>query len=98
MKSILLQLYDGEIHPAEQYIPKSEEYWKMRREHCHRDDEFIAALKKLEPPLHERFIEITNEQIEESFFENSSMFMNGFRLGVRMIVEVYQNNLSDAEE
>lgn len=31
MKSLLLQLYDGEVFPAEQYTPKLEEYCKLRR-------------------------------------------------------------------
>lgn len=29
MKSLLLQLYDGEVFPAEQYTPKIEEYRKL---------------------------------------------------------------------
>lgn len=33
MKSLLLQLYDGEIYPAEQYAPKAEEYRKLWQEH-----------------------------------------------------------------
>lgn len=98
MKSILLQLYDGEICPAEQYIPKSEEYWKMRRKHHNHYEDFIQELKKSTPPLYERFIQIMDEQLDEFPFEMSEMFIDGFRLGVRMMVEVYHNNLSDAEK
>ena len=33
MKSVLEQLYDGEIYPAEQVNVRTEGYQKMRREH-----------------------------------------------------------------
>lgn len=36
MKSILSELYEGKIFPAEQYSPRSEEYRKIYQEHYQR--------------------------------------------------------------
>lgn len=33
MKSILSELYEGKIFPAEQYSPKSEEYRQIHQSH-----------------------------------------------------------------
>lgn len=98
MKSLLLQLYDGEIYPAEQYAPKAEEYRKLWREHYKHHEEFISQLKKTEPPLDERFIEIMDEQLKTVPLEISEMFIDGFRLGARMMIEVYQKDFTDTYE
>ena len=98
MKSILLQLYDGEISPAEQYLPKTEEYRQMRREHCHHYEDFIQTLKTLNPPLNKRFIEIMNEQSNIVSLEMAEIFIDGFRLGTKMMIEVYENDFLNGEE
>mgnify|MGYP006949204838 CR=1 FL=1 len=95
MKSLLLQLYDGEVFPAEQYTPKLEEYCKLRREHYKHYEEFINQLKVLEPPLDKRFIEIIDEQLDIIPLEVSEMFVDGFCLGARMMVEIYQKDFAD---
>lgn len=41
MKSLLLQLYDGEVYPAEQYTPRTAEYRKLRQEHYKHYEDFI---------------------------------------------------------
>ena len=56
MKSVLEQLYDGEIYPAEQVNVRTEGYQKMRREHYSHYEDFIEQLKAFNPPLSERFI------------------------------------------
>jgi urease accessory protein UreF len=98
MKSLLQQLYSGSISPADQYVPKTEEYRKMRQEHFHHYESFIKILEKLEPPQHERFIEIMDEQLDTAPLEFSAMFINGFRLGARMMIEVYQHDFPDEQE
>lgn len=51
MKSILTELYEGRIFPAEQYSPRSEEYRQIHQSHYKHYDNFIETLSKLEPPL-----------------------------------------------
>lgn len=89
MKSILEQLYDGEIFPAEQYSPKEKEYRKIYREHYSHYEDFIEILSKLNPPLDKRFIEIMDEQMDEIPYYFSEMFIDGFRLGAKVMAEVF---------
>lgn len=90
MKNVLEQLYDGEIFPVEQYSQKEREYRKIYREHYSHYEDFIETLSRLEPPLDKRFIEIMDEQLDEIPYEFSGMFIDGFRLGARIMVEVFR--------
>lgn len=90
MKNVLEQLYDGEIFPVEQYSQKEREYRKIYREHYSHYADFIETLSRLEPPLDKRFIEIMDEQMDEIPYEFSGMFIDGFRLGARIMVEVFR--------
>lgn len=90
MKSVLEQLYDGEIYPAEQVNVRTEEYRQMRREHYSHYEDFIEKLKTLNPPLDERFIAIMDEQIDAFPLETAETFIFGFRLGARIILEVLE--------
>ena len=56
MNSVLQQLYNGELCPAEQYQPLQTEYQNRRLEHRRHYTVFINVLLKLEPPLDKRFI------------------------------------------
>lgn len=64
MKSILLQLYDGEIFPAEQYNPKITEYQNMRKEYRQHYQDFIKEIEHIEPQLKEQFTKILDEQLD----------------------------------
>lgn len=63
MKSLLLQLYKGEVFPTEQYTPKAEEYRKPYQEHYKHYKDFIKQQKVLEPSLDKQFIETMDEQL-----------------------------------
>lgn len=89
MQTILEQLYNGEIYPAEQYFPKSEEYQKIHKEHYEHYESFIESLSKLNPPLDKEFIKIMDEQLAVVPYEFSEMFIDGFRLGARILAEVF---------
>ena len=52
----------------------------------------------MEPPLAKRFIEIMDEQLDTVPIEMSEMFIDGFRLGARMMIEIYQADFSDISE
>ncbi len=98
MKSVLSALYDGEIFPAEQYSPKTEEYRKLTEKHIHHYNDFIEILEKLNPPLDKQFIEIMDEQLDVIPTEFSEMFIDGFRLGTRIMIEVFQGDLNIKEK
>lgn len=97
MKSILTELYEGRIFPAEQYSPRSEEYRKIHQEHYQHYDDFIETLSKVNPPLDKRFIEIMDEQLDVIPYEFSEMFIDGFRLGARIMIDIFQGDLGIRE-
>lgn len=99
MSSILQQLYNGEICPAEQYQPLQDSYRNIREEHRDHYMDFINALKQLEPPLDKRFIEIMDEQLDTIPLNFSSMFIDGFCLGAQMMIEILcKDRRKDAED
>ena len=93
MKSILSALYEGKISSAEQYSSRNEEYRKIYQKHYRHYDDFIETLSKVNPPLDKKFIEIMDEQLDVIPYEFSEMFIDGFRLGARMMIEIFQDDL-----
>lgn len=96
MISILEQLYDGDIFPIEQFSPKAEEYktlWKTLFFHY---EDFIIKLEALDPELCEEFAQIIDEQIDTVPLEFSQMFIDGFRLGAKTVIEIYENDITDS--
>lgn len=88
MKSILQQLYDGEIVPYEQYQPQNKEYKQMEEKHFRHYEEFA---KQLDEPLREQFVKLMDEQGETTPYRDSEMFIQGFKLGARMMLEILSN-------
>lgn len=88
MDKILQALYDGKIFPAEQYRPITEEYIALWKKHYQSYEDFV---KKLGSPLDKEFIRIMDEQIDTIPLELSEMFIDGFRLGARMMIEVFED-------
>ena len=71
--------------------PRGEEYRKIHQGHYHHYEDFIEVLAKLEPPLDKRFVKIMDEQLDVIPFEFSEMFIDGFKLGAKMMAEVFRN-------
>ena len=92
MNTILQNLYGGNICPAEQYKPLQDSYQKMRKEHCSHYKDFIQTLEQLNPPLHQQFIQIMDEQLDTIPLDFSSMFIDGFCLGAQMMIEILNKN------
>jgi predicted esterase len=85
MKTILEELYDGQIFPDELIVPKNPEYRQLNRE--------ISAMKET---WHKKLSE-TDYQSLESFLqlycrsnalESAASFVYGFKLGAMIMLEV----------
>ena len=74
MKRILRELYNGNLAPAEQFVPSSREYRTLRAQTADHGDAMLVELKRIDPALAKRFEE---------------MFEQGFRMGARVMQEVY---------
>lgn len=85
MGKVLQALYGGEIYPERQYRPKIREYEKLWKEYYKNHEDFI---KKIGSPLDKQFIQIMDQQMDMFPLELSETFLDGFRLGARMMIEI----------
>jgi len=86
--NILQDLYDGKIYPAEQYYPMMEEYKALRQKHYEHYSDFA---KKIGSPLDKEFAHIIDEVFDTLPLEMSEIFIDGFRLGAKMIIAVFED-------
>lgn len=98
LKSILQKLYDGEIAPCEQIHLRSGAYRDMKSALYQRHKDFAEKLEAISPELKKEFIEIQEEQMNPFSLELSENFIEGFRLGARLMAEVYQTAYADCPE
>ena len=85
MQNIILELYQGNISPEEHYRPKIDEHRKILQERSERCDSFM---EKLPEELHLEFIQIYDERSDTLPFELGETFVDGFRLGAQMMLDV----------
>lgn len=90
MKSILEKLYDGEIHPAED-LCGSKEYQRFHNtKHTSEHDQIYKDLKALDGDVQRRLLEYMEHQTELLSAETPAAFVCGFRLGARIMIEIFQ--------
>lgn len=96
-KSLLQQLYDGEIYPAEQIVPKSPEYRELSRK-LGEEKEYLR--EQLLTNDRERFEEMETLSQEITSLYGYENFLYGFRLGVGLMIETLTsgNGLSSNNE
>lgn len=83
-KTLLQQLYDGEVYPAEKIIPKDSKY----RELCRKLGEEKNHLREqLSEDERERFEVIETLSQEMAYLYSYENFSCGFRLGIGLIME-----------
>ncbi len=87
MDKILQALYSGKICPQEQYRPMIEEYNTLMKKNYQNYQDFI---KKIGSPHDKEFIRIMDEQLTAVPLELSEIFIDGFRLGARMMIEIFE--------
>ncbi len=89
-KSLLQRLYDGEIFPAEQIVPKNPEYRELTHK-LREEKEYLR--ERLSESDRERFDAMENLSQEIENLYGSEDFFCGFRLGAGLMMEA----LTDSE-
>ena len=85
MKTILEELYDGNIYPDELIISKDPEYRPLNK----RISDMLAMWKKkLSEEDYNQLETLLDLRSESSSMEASESFMYGFRLGALIMIEV----------
>ena len=88
MKSVLQQLYNGEIAPAELFTKQLKEYQELIHENGTYIEDFQETLSKINPDLGERFIDILEQHWQEAPWEYTQLFIDSFCLGARLMLEI----------
>lgn len=92
MKSILLELFQGEIAPLGRYQVILKEYREQWDNVMKSENSFV---KKLDEPLREEFEQLMDDHFDLIPLEMSDVFAEGFRIGARMMVESLWDNNGD---
>ncbi len=83
--SVLGELYNGNISPADKYIKRGSEYHKLNLELIEQIEKFTGMLSKEEKQKY--------EEIEEKIYSLNAIaekerFEDGFCLGAKLILEI----------
>lgn len=84
LKSILLELFQGEIAPLDRYKVILKEYKEQWENTMKSENSFV---KKLDEPLREEFEKLMDDHFDLIPLEMSDVFAEGFRISARMMVE-----------
>ena len=98
MKSVLYDLYYGNIDPESFYEPMIKEHRNFIRRKFNSLDMLGEELNKNDPLLKKAFDKVLDFAFVDAHWDTSNAFMQGFSLGVRMITEAYTIELSAKEK
>ncbi len=87
--SILKQLYNGRIYPPEQYHPSSAEYLQKSKKLSEYYENLSSELDGLAPSLPDKLEQLFILKNSLSSTEVEEMYIEGFRLGVKLMAEVF---------
>lgn len=85
MKRILERLYYGEIYRNENALPRGERFEQVNGRVRKLEKEFTSRLDEAEFKLYDELLTIRNERDSYYYLET---FIEGFRIGARMMMEV----------
>ena len=88
MKSVLQQLYEGEIAPAELYTKRLQEYQQLLHENGEYIESFQEKLSKINADLGDQFMDILEKHWQEAPWEYTQVFLDSFCLGARIMLEI----------
>ena len=87
MKNILIEFYYGRINPWESIVPRDPRYQRAWDRVTRLEQSFLSGLSAEQLKV---YAEITNGQAAPIEMEREETFAEGFRLGARMIAEVFR--------
>ncbi len=95
MKSVLQQLYDGEIAPRELYTKRLKAYQQLLHENGTYIENFQEELSKINPDLGDRFMDILERHWQEAPWEYTQLFLDSFCLGARIMLEICEKEFGE---
>ena len=84
---VLSELWYGNIEPQDRTIPRNGEYKKLLTKICEYEEQFRGIFS---PEQQKDFEDYENAAISVTAICEEASFVEGFRLGAKMILEVFQ--------
>ncbi len=88
-KTLLQQLYDGEIYPSENIKPKEPRYTELNRAIGNEKSYFMNTLSEDD---RKRFKELDNMYYQMLAMDTYEHYKYGFRLGVSLLIEALKGS------
>lgn len=85
---VIEQIYDGSLAPEGQYRPKIDAYNKMQQKHMSKYDELMSYLQRHDKSMAAMLQAYNDELFELPALETESVFVDGFRLGALLMIEI----------
>lgn len=92
MERMLEQLYKGELYPYSKFQTTIEDF-KVNRDKAFQS--YSAFVEKLPDELKDEFDELMASYLDLLPLELQQTFIDGFRIGARMMTEVYTDPLDE---
>lgn len=86
MQEIIEKIYRGELYPAEQIDPMFQNFREKWEKSKGNTDAFSAKLSDELRPLFET---VMVDKLEIATLEQTQAFVDGFKLGAKLLVEVF---------
>lgn len=94
MKSILEQLYQGECYPYSAFKTTIERFKEDRNQAF---QSYSTFLEKLPEHLKDEFIHLIDQHLDLLPLDLEQNFIDGFRMGTRMMIEVFSDPICHKE-
>lgn len=89
MQNILEQLFNGELYPGENVKVTLDGYQDAKKEAMQAYNKFV---EKLCPEMKKEMDEWFSKESDASAFHDTQIFIDGFKLGARMMLEIMEDN------
>lgn len=93
--NVLQQLYDGKFAPCDKLVRKGSELDKIQNSLNNSEMKLYKTLSKSQKKLFERY---KNFDIESISLMELDAFKEGFRLGVKLMLEIFNDSNSNLED
>ena len=93
MKSILYELYRGELCPAvkdDAILAEHQDFLKTKKAYCDKVEKTLATVT---PELKKKFENFMEHHLEEDFFDEAEKFIDGFCLAMQIVLEAQQRQV-----
>ena len=83
--TILNELYNGNIEPAQRFVKKGSEYQSLQNEFAEMAEQLTATLNKEQKQL---FLKVEDVLLNLNSISEEEIYIDGFCTGAKMLLEI----------